>query len=321
MTWDRGNTRIWKRAIPDLRLEAGVFVIISSDLSGSMQRPDVGAGDPVVMDYHPAGIDPQLVSRGGRDWSQLGAALRAIGEVVEPTWMEGTRRGTAGDDDIGQGYASFYTVNSQSRREIPAYVSRVHATAGMSYVVGQALADVGSEVELIWWGIGDRNWYNVVKDHQTVKESQMYYPLDMHFGGTGPWQPAAFALKQFKESPAPGKLYVTITDAAWSDVKTDENTQKYVAAVKEMSNSGVTTLLLVVGQEMSGTIKALKENKELDNYRREDGSYMTIDDFILGHDYAAAGSTVEALMEAVPDLIIELQRDLVEKALRNTGIT
>jgi hypothetical protein len=322
LTWERGAMRIWKKRIPDLRLEAGLYVIISCDLSGSMQAMDMGAGDPAAVDFYPGGISPAMMgnARGYGRSGNLGSVLRGIGEVVEPTWrLPNGSRGLSDDSTIAQGFGTFYTVTNQrgGPEAAPMYMSRVHATAGMSYVVGQALADVGSEVELIWWGIGDRNWYNVVKDHQTVKDGKMYYPLEMSIsGGTGPWEPAAFALKQFRASPAPGKMFVTITDGAWDY----DNKKKYAEAVKEMNNNGVVTLFLVVGQEMSGVVKALKQKEQISGYRKADGSPEDIDDFVMGHHYSAAGSTVEALLQAVPQFIIDIQRDLVEKALRNTGI-
>src|SRR5208282_2623327 len=97
------------------------------------------------------------------------------------------------------------------------------------------------------------------------------------------------------------------------------NAERYANAVKLMNQNGVTTLFLVVGEEMSDLIIDLKKGKEIERYKRDDGKFMTIDDFTMGHHFSAAGSTVEAILEAVPQFIVELQADLVEKAIRAAG--
>jgi hypothetical protein len=171
-------------------------------------------------------------------------------------------------------------------------VERIHCACGLLYAVSQAMEDVGSKSEIVFFK--DVQYY-VAKSLEQPMEDKMIMVLDA-YGRTQPWRPPVMAYESFSRSTIPGKVFVTISDGEFEDPKVRDNYSSYV---EKMNGMGVVTIMLI-----PTTVEEAK--KSFGHGAIEKGSK------ILNHEFTLIGNNVQELMVQLPELLVNLQRKIVE---------
>ena len=350
-TFERGNLRIWKKQVPDMRLEAGLHVIISCDLTASMADPDVvtfgGWSDSMARDLLPPGCPFWTMTKadiGGEREKKAAAAIQSFLESDGSFVIDPSRNHAV--EFAGNEFARFHLpFNYPSWNGPRTNTTRVHAASALAYVIGQALEDVDSTTELYFWSLitepgakGESDipvagWLGNVKTKEGRFGGRMYYPLSMSRGNsTGTGAAAKAALASFKRSEIPGKLFLTITDARFHF-----NAHEYSSAVRAMNDAGITTALILIGGDDDASfakqllkddpakehaVQYAKKSITVGETTRTEGqgrkgkitSGEWLKDFMLGHQILLVSETVDSLLSEFPSYIQEIQRRLVDNA-------
>jgi len=178
-------------------------------------------------------------------------------------------------------------------------------TANLCYTICQTIEDMGGIAEIYVYG---NKWCFPVKTKDEAMGGKARYIFNDEFGGTDSDAPAFIAAETFKESPHPGKVFITITDGDWPP----DMRRTYAKLVDRLNAEGVKTVFFGIGRQAKAEIERATDMST----RTGDKKYL--DSVAVHHQYAYGSATVDGFMDRLPAFIQTLHQSLVSKALRGS---
>jgi hypothetical protein len=310
-----------------------------------------GVDIPLTMSHISRG-GKQVLGVPGYQTSQIGQQILDAGNVYidDEAYTEWKRQGLQSISTyIGTLFVGRYVARLGASIPKPGkkksskqsvQISRIHAACGLAFAVGQALEDTNSAVEFSFFGLARRQFgsdeyvviphLDVPKQTDRPMDGRMYYALDgtRTSFGTGPGQPPWDAVKRFEQSDIPGRMFITISDGGFS-----RGIEEYIAGVDKLNQMGVITVFLWIGRDPSFEAIALAAAVSPDGRRTSwhhdsvSGRYVetpstnagALREVALHHRVIIQGDTPEDLLNQIPVMLTDLQRELIEAALRKAG--